>query len=97
MPFAPGNTLGRGRPKSGKSFTDMLRLAVAERRAAEGTTRLRAIADALVAKAEAGDVHAIKEIADRLDGRTKAVVENQVDLKTQPIIIQLTKDDLATI
>ena len=85
-----------GRPPNGQSFADALRLAVLER-GADGGTKLRELATTLVDKAIGGDVPAIKEIADRLDGRTKAVVENQVDLKTQPIIIQLTKDDLATI
>ena len=35
----------------------------------EGRDKLRAVADALVSKAISGDVVAIKEIADRLDGK----------------------------
>lgn len=35
----------------------------------EGRDKLRAVADALVDKAISGDVQAIKEIADRLDGK----------------------------
>lgn len=47
----------------------MLNIAIKE--AVEGTdkTKLRAVADALVDKAMAGDVAAIKEIADRIDGK----------------------------
>jgi hypothetical protein len=47
----------------------MLNIAIKE--AVEGTdkTKLRAVADALVDKAMNGDVQAIKEVADRLDGK----------------------------
>ena len=50
-----------------KPFLAALRLEVAE--ANEDPKRLRRIACALIAKAEEGDIPAIKEIADRLDGR----------------------------
>lgn len=58
-----------GRPPKEKSFANMLNIAIKE--AIEGTdkTKLRAVADALVDKAMAGDVTAIKEVADRLDGK----------------------------
>lgn len=58
-----------GRPPKEKSFANMLNIAIKE--AIEGTdkTKLRAVADALVDKAMAGDVPAIKEIADRIDGK----------------------------
>lgn len=65
-----------GRPvgsTNGKPFRDALRLAVAE---AEGNPRnLRMVAEALVAEACAGNVNAIKEIADRLDGKPSTVIE----------------------
>jgi hypothetical protein len=57
-----------GRPPKEKSFANMLRIAINEA-TEEGGTKLRAVADALVLKATAGDVPAIKEIADRLDGK----------------------------
>jgi hypothetical protein len=58
-----------GRPPKEKSFANMLNIAIKE--AIEGTdkTKLRAVADALVDKAMTGDVAAIKEVADRLDGK----------------------------
>ena len=58
-----------GRPPKEKSFANMLNIAIKE--AIEGTdkTKLRVVADALVDKAMSGDVQAIKEVADRLDGK----------------------------
>ena len=57
-----------GRPPSEKTFANMLRVAIKEAHG-EGGDKLRAVADALVTKAISGDVPAIKEIADRLDGK----------------------------
>ena len=57
-----------GRPKSEKTFANMLRVAINEAHA-DGGNKLRAVADALVTKAISGDVPAIKEIADRIDGK----------------------------
>ncbi len=57
-----------GRPKSEKTFANMLRVAIKEAHE-DGNDKLRAVADALVSKAMTGDVPAIKEIADRLDGK----------------------------
>lgn len=57
-----------GRPPKERSFANMLNIAIKE--ATEGgPTKLRLVADALVAKAISGDVQAIKEVADRLDGK----------------------------
>jgi hypothetical protein len=66
MPFEAGNKLAAG--KKPREFADMLRLAIKEAQA-EGGNKLRAVADALVTKAISGDVAAIKEVADRLDGK----------------------------
>lgn len=68
-----------GRPPSEKTFANMLRIAISEAHA-EGGTRLRAVADALVTKAISGDVPAIREIGDRLDGK----VMQQVELSGDP-------------
>jgi hypothetical protein len=59
--------------KAEKAFANMLRLAINEAHS-EGGTRLRMVADALVTKAMAGDVPAIKEIAERLDGKVPQAV-----------------------
>ena len=58
-----------GRPPKEKSFANMLNIAIKEAVEGKEHTKLRAVADALVDKAMAGDVQAIKEVADRLDGK----------------------------
>lgn len=58
-----------GRPSKEKSFANMLNIAIKEAVDGEEKTKLRAVADALVSKAMSGDVIAIKEVADRLDGK----------------------------
>lgn len=63
-----------GRPKGEKSFAAMLRIAINEAGAKPGTTRLRDIADALVTKATEGDIQAIREVADRIDGKVPQAV-----------------------
>lgn len=69
MPFEPGVSGNpAGRPKAEKTFAAMLRIAIKEAQD-EGRDKLRAVADALVKKAVEGDVPAIREIADRLDGK----------------------------
>ena len=46
----------------------MLRIAINEAHE-DGNNKLRAVAEALVNKAITGDVQAIREIADRIDGK----------------------------
>lgn len=69
-----------GRPPSEKTFANMLRIAIKEAHE-DGKDRLRMVADALVDKAMTGDVPAIREIADRLDGKVpQAIVgDNESD------------------
>jgi len=56
-----------GRKQTEKPFRDMLALAI---QGAEGNMAdLRRIAQQLVEKAKDGDIQAIKEVADRLDGK----------------------------
>jgi hypothetical protein len=64
-----------GRPigsmNKAKPFADMLRVALLS----GGGRRLRIIADKLVEKAEQGDIQAIREIGDRLDGKAVQAIE----------------------
>jgi hypothetical protein len=57
----------------------MLRVAIKQAHDEQGD-KLRAVAEALVNKAMTGDVPAIKEIADRLDGKVPQAVVGDDDL-----------------
>ncbi len=48
--------------------------------------RLRSVAETLIAKAESGDVQAIKEIADRLDGKVAQAIIG--DDEADPVTIR---------
>jgi hypothetical protein len=63
-----------GRPPKEKSFANMLNIAIKEAVEGSDKTKLRAVADALVDKAMSGDVAAIKEVADRLDGKVPQAI-----------------------
>lgn len=70
-----------GRPKGAqnkdKPFREALRMELAA--AGEDHKALRGVAVALIGKAMMGDVQAIKEIADRLDGKPTQAIENGED------------------
>lgn len=71
-----------GRPPKEKSFANMLNIAIKEANA-EGVTKLREVADALVREAISGNVVAIKEVADRLDGKVPQALVG--DAEADPI------------
>ena len=67
-----------GRPPKEKSFANMLRIAISEAVMSEDGTskpKLRMVAEMLVTKALEGDMSAIREVADRLDGKAAQAVE----------------------
>jgi ribosomal protein L17 len=66
-----GAPAGNQNARNGRIWRDTLRRALL----AEDAKNLRAIADALVTKATEGDVAAIREIGDRLDGKAVQSVE----------------------
>ena len=86
-PFQPGQSGNpAGRPKS-KPFKDALQKAL---KAAEGDKDLlEAVATALVGKAMMGDVPAIKELADRMDGKVSQPIEGDED--GSPIVVTWLK------
>lgn len=76
MPFQPGNKLGnKANHKKPHRITQHLIAALNE--AADGTnvTKMRKVIDALIAKAIEGDVPAIREVIDRLDGKVPQALE----------------------
>lgn len=76
-----------GRPPSEKTFANMLRIALKEA-AEDGGDKLRMIADQLVTKAMGGDLQAVKEIADRLDGKPAQQVELSGDAEN-PVVTEI--------
>lgn len=76
-PFQPGQSGNpNGRPKS-KPFKKALSDAL--KAAEDDSEAMAAIAMALVTKARDGDVPAIKEIADRLDGKVTQPIAGDED------------------
>lgn len=78
-----------GRPPKEKSFANMLNIAIKEAVEGSDKTKLRLVADALVEKGMAGDVQAIKEIADRLDGKVPQSIEG--DGEEGQIVVQIIR------
>ena len=86
MPFQIANREAtKGNHRRTKLFRDALLVAIKEADA-EGVEAIYHVAKALVAEAKAGNVLAIKEIGDRLDGRVpQALPELGADLE-EPVI-----------
>ena len=80
MAAAIGNKYAVGR--SGHKWRDAIRKALANDKQA-----LERVAVALIAAAEAGDMTAIKELGDRLDG--KAVATVQADVTQRESVVRL--------
>jgi hypothetical protein len=75
-----------GRPPREKSFFNALSIALKE---ANGTTldgapntKLRQIADKLVEAALSGESWAIREVADRVDGKPMQAIEHSGEIET---------------
>lgn len=68
MAFAKGQSGNPGGRSNEKMWRDALRMALKEAMA-DGTPKLRAVAEKTVALAIEGDMQAIKEIGDRMDGK----------------------------
>lgn len=62
-----------GRPPKEKSFANMLKIAVTTP-GKSGEPKLREVAEMLVEQALAGEGWAIKEIADRIDGKVAQAI-----------------------
>ena len=76
-----------------REFAQNLRIAVTEAHEKRGT-KLRALAAKLVEEGLAGNVYALKEIADRLDG--KAIQQHQVDMEERIKLIAVVPRKAAT-
>jgi ribosomal protein L17 len=79
MAFQPGESGNpKGAPRKAKIVTRELILALNEQ--AGDANKLRKVIDALIAKAEAGDVAAINAIMDRVDGKAIQAVEQEISV-----------------
>ena len=89
----PQNINRAGRPPKGQALTDILR-EQAEREDVDGKdgkmSRRDAIAQKLWQMALSGDIHAIKYMYDRLDGRARELHEIS---HVEPTPIVVTKDE----
>lgn len=81
---------GRSGPKQEKPWRDAIRRAVQRLSEGKGSPKmLEKLADALVAAGVAGDVTAMKEVGDRLDG--KAVQPISGDAEGPPVTFVVEK------
>ena len=86
MPFQKGQSGNpKGRSKSSKLFKDALNLALSS-----GTGNrdegLRIIVRALIANSLDGDIRAIREVADRLDGKVPRAIAGGNDKPVRVIV-----------
>ena len=77
-----------GAQNKDKPFRDALRMALAEA-TPKGMPALRRVAQSLIGEAITGDVQAIREIADRIDGKVPQAVTGSDD--GDPIIVVIRK------
>lgn len=89
LPGVSGNPAGRG---STPSLVSALRAELDEREAS-GRPALRAIAGRLVEMALAGDIRAIREVLDRLDGKPRQAVEFDGGAKFELLPITFSRRD----
>ena len=83
-----------GRPKQRK-FREALSLALSENDPKTGQPKLRRIADKLVEAAMQGESWAIREVADRTDGKAVQAVELESDHK--PHIDEYSDEELLAV
>lgn len=88
MPFAKGNTIGKGRPPAGKGLTESLRLFLSRKNEVDPNKRTyrECLIDKLVAKAVGGDTTAIREVFDRVDGKPPQPLQGD---PTKPLTVTL--------
>ena len=83
MTFKKGQSGNPGGRAKEKPFADALRMEIAA--AGEDHKALRSVARALIKNAEGGDIRAIRELADRLDGKPTQAVEANLDVSSDPM------------
>lgn len=83
MPKTSGAQPGNDNAGKGKKWKDAIHYALAQDKQA-----LQKVAIALISKAQEGDVSAIRELGDRLDGKA---IQEVTGPEGGPLIIQVVK------
>lgn len=91
MPFAKGQSGNPGGKRKDKLFHEALVMQLKEIEDSD-KRGLRRIASQLIKKAEDGDIQAIKEVADRLDGKPAQALQHGGE-DGGNIIIRMVTDD----
>lgn len=88
MPFKKGQSGNpKGRPPAGLSFNDQLRVVLTDDgnqplgTVKKGKTALRTVVEQLVKAALEGDAWAVREVADRLDGKPTQTIDQNINDK----------------
>ena len=94
--FQPGQSGNvRGRPRAEVCLTALLRAALAERDVDGKRTKARAIIDALVLEACAGNTRAIQHVFERIDGLLQPILEGPaLNLEAVAKAMQEKRDSL---
>lgn len=90
MTFAPGQSGNpAGRPKRAKLWSEAIQRAI-KRRETTDPQALEKLADKLLNQVDAGDVPAMKELGDRLEGKVaQAIIGGDED--DSPLVIRWLK------
>jgi hypothetical protein len=90
-----GGQPGNNNASKNKPFLDAMRRALAQ-----NPQKIAKIVDKILDQAEAGEAWAVKEVADRLDGKAIAIQEiqgpNGAELKTGVVITFVEPDGTST-
>jgi hypothetical protein len=84
MPFAAGNQFAKGISHRRTRVIQQHLIAALNEVDTDNIPKLRRVVDALIAKAMEGDIAAIKEIADRVDGKVPQQVQGDAEA---PLVI----------
>jgi len=91
MPFQPGNQESKkGNHKRPKIITQQL-IAALNETDASNITKMRRVVEALIEKATGGDVQAIKEITDRIEGKVPQGIEGPEEGSPVKMVIEWAK------
>lgn len=75
MNMAKGGQPGNKNATKNRPFAEAINRAIKQ----DNGKRLRAIAESLLTKAAEGDISAIKEFADRVDGKVIQQIEGEIE------------------